>query len=246
MYGTMDFAMSKAAEFSRASRTISGLDALERLRLAKSKTKALADRVVDLIVLSEHNRVIAYSDTFAGQIPRSFAANAFNALRRSTLRMELIQICTFWDKPDETLSHNSVPTIHLLIDDDDVIEAHLRDIQSDWPFGDAQVEDARRYLAGLRHQIAKIVSSPILARVKNLRDKHLAHSLDKTKAERRGIVEPAKFGDEGVLVEQTEQVVEALHLWLNGSDFDLAQSRSMHRRHVEELWSNCIFSVPQR
>ncbi|KQU97284.1 hypothetical protein ASC68_10720 [Devosia sp. Root105] len=225
---------------------MSGLDAHQRLRLALDKTKALADRISDLIVLSEHNRLIVYSPTLTGQIPRSFAANAFNSLQQSMLRMELVQICTFWDRPDATLHHNSVLTVHALIDDDEVIETHLRAIQSDWPFGNAQVDDARRSLTELRRQIAEVASSPILSRVRNVRDKHLAHALDKTRAEQRGVVEPAKYGDEKVLLEKTEQVVEALYLWLNGTNFDLAHNRSMHRRHVEELWTNCTFSIPGR
>ena len=60
---------------------------------------------------------------------------------------------------------------------------------------------------------------PRLRSVRNLRDK-LAHRLKKTRAEKGpSTVNQAKYGDEKVLLQETINIVNGLHLSINGTNW---------------------------
>ena len=40
-----------------------------------------------------------YSDTLSKQIPKFYAANAFNVFREAMHQIELVRICALWDAP---------------------------------------------------------------------------------------------------------------------------------------------------
>jgi hypothetical protein len=59
-------------------------------------------------------------------------------------------------------------------------------------------EDASTARAELRQAIAEtreVLGSERLASIMNMRDKHLAHSLETTRREKDGPVQPMKYGD---------------------------------------------------
>src|SRR5262245_62743469 len=87
----------------------------ERVEAAKGKTDRVVDHLFQLIALHENNAVVVYSDALALQIPRSFAANAFNVFQQSLYRFEIVQLCALWDRAWHDLSRESIPTIVELI-----------------------------------------------------------------------------------------------------------------------------------
>jgi len=110
-------------------------------------------------------------------------------------------------------------------------------------------EEAAKARDGLTNTIAqarKIESSTILRSVRNLRDKHLAHSLSETSQEKEGAVLPMKYGDERKLLLDSIPLVQALYLWVNGKGCNFDHSREIARRNAEELWKNCSFNIPRR
>ena len=99
-----------------------GDDEAARVDLAKVRITKVVDRISGLLALAENNALIVYSKTLAGQIPPSSAGHAFNVFQKAMHSHEIVQLCALWDKPDGTLAHNSIPTVHALIDDDAVID----------------------------------------------------------------------------------------------------------------------------
>ena len=76
----------------------------------------------------------------------------------------------------------------------------------------------------------------------NVRHKHLAHSLSKTKLERKRVA-PMKYGHERKLLSKTLPIVEALHCWIKGTSFRFADSQKNARNYAEALWKHCTFDI---
>ena len=113
-----------------------------------------------------------------------------------------------------------------------------------------KADEARAELQKCIKTGQKIEHSALLDSVRNLRNKHLAHSLTETrreqKVEEKGPVPPVKYGDERKLLLDSLALVKELHLWVNGRSFLFDDSRKSARRNAEELWKNCTFNVPSR
>ena len=65
------------------------------------EAKRVTDRVLDhihyLLDLHENNAIILYSDILSKQIPRSYAANAFNVFQSAMHQIEIVRLCALWD-----------------------------------------------------------------------------------------------------------------------------------------------------
>ena len=55
------------------------------------------DHLQYLLYIHKNNAVALYSDTLSKQIPKSYAANAFNIFREAMHQIELVRICAVWD-----------------------------------------------------------------------------------------------------------------------------------------------------
>ena len=75
----------------------------------------------------------------------------------------------------------------------------------------------------------------------NLRDKHLAHSLEITWREKNGPVQPMKYGDETKLLDASIPILESLYCWVNGTGFSFENSQMIDQRNAEALWTGCKF-----
>jgi AbiU2 len=86
--------------------------------------------------------------------------------------------------------------------------------------------------------------SPKLISVRNLRDK-LAHRLKRTRAEMTapGTVHPAKYGDEKDLLEETINIVDGLHLGINGTKRNWEDARRIAQKNARALWEHCSFDI---
>ena len=95
-------------------------------------------------------------------------------------------------------------------------------------------------------EIPAALSSTTLLSVENMRDRFLAHALDETFAEKQGEVTPMKCGDERRLLDITTDAIETLYLWVNGTNFDLADNQKLQAQYAHALWSKCRFEIPSR
>jgi 3'-phosphoadenosine 5'-phosphosulfate sulfotransferase (PAPS reductase)/FAD synthetase len=171
------------------------LTTAQRIKAAKAKTDRVVDHLRYLLELHENNAIITYSGTLSSQITLAHAADAFKAFRRGLYHFEIVRLCALWDSPKvnkkkkEIPTEESIPTIIELIDQPEVIEALAKEIQRQWPETDddehahEQALRARVELGKAIADIRKIAKSPMLRSTMNVRHKHLAHSLTKTKLE---------------------------------------------------------------
>jgi hypothetical protein len=75
--------MSKRSD---AAKAIERLPKPERIRLAKAKMTKVLHHFLYVVELHANNSFVVFSPLLASQIPRSYAANAFNVFQRSLTR----------------------------------------------------------------------------------------------------------------------------------------------------------------
>jgi hypothetical protein len=225
----------------------------ERVQIAKEKTRRVVDHLHYLLELHENNAIVLYTPTLSQQIPRSFAANAFNVFKQGMHQFEIVRLCALWDSVKR--EKENIPTIIKLIDHPDVIEALAQETASHWRSKDDQQfaqEEAQKARDDLRKAIddsRTIIASTRLASIMHLRDKHLAHSLSQTWSEKEreeNKVEPLppmKYGDERDMLNATIPIVEALYCWVNGTSLSFEDSRKIDRENAKALWEACIFTI---
>jgi hypothetical protein len=110
-------------------------------------------------------------------------------------------------------------------------------------FADEQASQARTELKQAIADARAVLGSSRLASIMNIRDKHLAHSLETTRAEKRGPIQPMKNGDETELLNASIPIIERLNCWVNGKSFSIENSREIDQHNAEALWNGCKFSV---
>lgn len=226
------------------------LSPADRFKTAKQRTEELVNHMLALIALHESNQFVLKSDVLSKQIPRSFAANAFNSFRFSMAGFELIRLCAFWEPPD--LADANIPNVIDLIDASQVRAAITTDITGKPPQPNApaavyqqisqeMARETNQRIDAVIARVRAVEASPRLTSVKNHRHKYLAHNLTMTRLEMAGPVAPMKNGDVDWLFEETEAIIDELHHALNRAGFDWPGCHAMHRRHAELLWQGTRF-----
>ena len=242
----------------------------QRIDQAKAKMNRVLDHFLYVVELHANNSFVVYSSTLSSQIPASYAANAFNVFQRSMHQIEIVRLCAIWDSAEP--EKENIPTVIELIDDDEIIETlgddNLRHwtgksvlmnpstdpqiakleqravMESERQFGEQQGEKAKSELRQAIADSRTIIASPRLTSVMNIRDKHLAHSLESTRRERKlGPIQPMKYGDETELLNASIPIIEWLYGWVNGMSFSIADSQRIDQKNAEALWSGCTFKV---
>ncbi len=127
-------------------------DVLKRIGEAKRLTACVVDHLQYLLDIHENNAVLLYSATLSKQIPKSYAANAFNVFREAMHQIEIVRVCALWDNP--TLDRESVLSVIELIDDPNVLETLADQARGDLPkaVGDLRAVKA---LSSLKDAIKK-------------------------------------------------------------------------------------------
>lgn len=182
-----------------------------------------------------------------------------------------MRLCALWDRAEE--DKENIPTIVELISDHKVIDALVEETRSHWKdaggailndqsddpqlfaaaedafrrsneeFGQKQATKARSDLTEAICVVRYILKSERLAAIMNIRDKHLAHSLSRTRREKIGPIIPMKYGDEREMLSASLKIAENLYCWVNGTSFSFANSREIDRKNAEALWHHCTFDI---
>jgi hypothetical protein len=226
----------------------------KHIRAAKAKTDRVVDHLLYLLALHENNAIIVYSDTLLSQICYARAADAFNAFRAGLHHFEIVRLCALWDpaKDDKKSipTEESIPTIIELIDLNDAIDALAQQTREQWPAADdyefarKQAQRARDELRKAIKDVRKISKSSMFRSTMNVRHKHLAHSLTRTKYEKKTKRIPRmKYGYERKILLETLPIVETLHRWISGKSFCFANSQGIARNNTEALWKRCTFDI---
>jgi hypothetical protein len=245
----------------------------QRLASAKGRTDRLVDHVTALFGLHEANALIIYSPMLSSQIPRSYAAHAFNAFQQSMHLYELVRLCAIWDKPGT--DRESIPTILALLGRSEIIEKLVQDTYRSYasdamphdlrPTDDPDIEAAkaawweryrveraeeqaqkvRDWIATAQEKADAIIASPALKSLRGFRDAYVAHNLtpSETPPNMQDEVRPVRYGDETPILDATVEIVDALHLALNGTSFDWEGARGIAANNARDLWNGCRFEI---
>ncbi len=247
------------------------LTTAERVEIAKATTRKVLDHFLYLLSLHENSTIVVYSSGLSNQIPTSHAANAFNVFQRCMHHLEIIRLCAIWDTAEK--EKECIRTIIELIDDAEVLQALIDETRGHWAslqsviyglpenpelarevreelrvgnerLGDEQASRAYSELKQAIDDAREIMCSPKLKSIRNLRDKHLAHSLSVTRAETKaGPIAPMKYGDERDILDATCDIVEKLYCWVYGASFSISDSRDIDRKNAHALWDGCKFTI---
>jgi hypothetical protein len=242
-----------------------------RIELAQAKMERVLDHFLYLLELHANNEFVVYSPVLSAQIRESFAANAFNVFQRSMHQIEIVRLCALWDKarPDK----ENIPTVVELIDDEKIIEELAQETRAHWAnnqppglmnpspdpglaaiqqqdlmadnarFGDELPRKARAELKKTIVNTRASLSSPLHESVMNMRDKHLAHSLEETGREKKRAVPAMRYGDETVLLNDSIPIIKALLCWVNGNPLLISESQKIARENAQALWLGCKIDV---
>lgn len=129
-------------------------------------------------------------------------------------------------------------------DNDPIIAGDLereRAASIDVEYADERASLARTELRQTIADVRAVLDSSRLTSIMNIRDKHIAHSLEATHREKNGPVQPMKYGDETELLNASIPVVERLYCWVNGTSFSIEQSQEIDQNNAEALWTGCKF-----
>jgi hypothetical protein len=243
----------------------------ERIRLAKAKMTKVLDHLLYVVELHANNSFVVFSPILASQIPYSYAANAFKVFQRSMYQIEIVRLCALWDGVDvekeniptvvnlidddeiiemlaeETRSHHMSGAAFGVVvnpDNDPIIAAEMeqeRRASIDRQYAYERASLARTELKQTIADARAVLGSARLASIMNIRDKHLAHSLETTRREKNGSVQPMKNGDETALLSASMPIVERLYCWVNGTSFSIENSQKIDQNNAEALWTGCKF-----
>ena len=129
-------------------------------------------------------------------------------------QIEIVRLCAIWDGID--LDKENIPTVVALIDDDAIIEMLAEETRSQQEARktcNSQTSTHRWHEPNCWQAIEAtrtVLNSPRLASIMNLRNKHLAHSLEITRRDKNGPVQPMKYGDETELLDASIPIIERL------------------------------------
>ncbi|MGE0769052.1 MAG: hypothetical protein AB7L90_21625 [Hyphomicrobiaceae bacterium] len=249
------------------------MDRDQRIALAKSKVNRLVDVTLRLLRLRASNEILVYSGLIATQVPSSYAAHTFNEIQSVMFDHELIRLCTLWDsaeKEKRASDRDSIPAVIWLVDHPEVVESVVDETRQahaargtrvfntpDDPdeqaviegmlaqhqneFAEREAEKARQWLCEAMDLARQVQSGPLLRSVIDYRDR-TAHLLA-ADVSRRNPDRIAKFGDEKQLLDITVEIVDKLHLAVNGASFDWEISRQFAARTAKAFWNGVKIKV---
>jgi DNA/RNA-binding domain of Phe-tRNA-synthetase-like protein len=110
---------------------------------------------------------------------------------------------------------------------------------------DEQAKKVREWIATAHEKAEAIINSLALKSLRDFRDAYIAHNLTlrETPPDREDEVRPVKYGDEMPILDATVEIVNALHLALNGSSFDWEGAREIAANNASDLWNGCRFEI---
>jgi hypothetical protein len=265
--------VAKKAKRVRFEDWFKGLPLNERLTHACHSIEGVNNVAHFLNSLHATNQIVLYSDVVSRQVGRSYAANAYHTFTRGLQEIELVRLCSLWDRGERDAF--SIPTVVDLIDDDNVIDRisqlagetrrYAHDPEKPLGETDEDREIIRRALSRMGEreerqerrrmclvtrrtiqEAREIAGSEMLRNVVNFRNKYIAHATGLTRRERdegNGPLPLPKLGDETELLNKTLKIIERLDHCVRGVSFMWDDSRAIEKRNAESLWHGVTIKV---
>lgn len=219
---------------------------------AKKRSGLLHVELVRHLELHVNNQILNYSQLISSQIPRSRAAHAFESLRSAVMFAEFTSITRFWDDDEDSISF---PAIVKLIDKVEIQKLLQDDCFDQWTNEPAFAKSEYRKQKARFKQAIELVKTTqgclLLERVKNLRNKHLAHYTEKTNRDKKrekdkiNPIPNAKLGDEKALLNISLRIANLLYLALNGTDYRFPETKKIFKKRADAFWKGVTVEVLQ-
>jgi AbiU2 len=211
----------------------------------KEKVGFLHRDVCSILELHESNKIVIYSKKISGQIPSSHAAWAFKSMQDAMMQNEILGVCRIWDTSQGT---NGIPGITKILVENDLKQNLFDECLSQWPnetsFSNQHCTKIFSRFQNAMDLACSTVAGDIHLRLLNLRNKHLAHVVSETRAEKKfGPISPAQYGDERVLLENATEIIESYYLAVNGVSFSMVDHKAMYQRRAEAFWNGVTINV---
>lgn len=247
----------------QAQRWPNNLSADKRMEIASDRVNEIISRTTELVHLHEANRIICFSDQLSSQIPKSYAANAFQLFSGTMHQSEISRLCAIWDPERE--SRISLPTVSALVDDEEVkaclkgrvVDTRRKNRKFSAPEEDPErlawlhkkadrraLDDATKNTEVLERgiaAIAEVTDSKVLKAARDFRNLHLAHWLDEKARKHEDL--RAAYGDTEKLLDLTIPVIKLFDLGVNNSGFDWDSLSKQATECTQALWHGCKFNV---
>ena len=219
-------------------------DAQTRISEARRLTACVVDHLQYLLDIHENNAIVLYSNTLSKQIPKSYAANAFNVFREAMHQIEVVRICALLDQ-GTSIKRESIMTVIELIDDPKVLEALAEQARGGHPkpVADQRAERAHARLKDAIKKARETRNSNIMKEIRNLRDKHVAHYLAEKAEQTENSSASMKHGDEGPVIETAIAIVETLNSYVNDVSLSFEDCRAIDQKCATALWNACTFTI---
>jgi hypothetical protein len=254
---------------------INTMNPSERVLKATEIIEEQIKMITEIIYINETNRYFSEYDVLVKQIPPSFAANAYNVISYSMVYFEILKICHLWDDVD--LDSYSLPTVRALIDDDGVRKfcktaafpgryspPHVsirasndadREKATMWVLRDhrTRARKSNYYLYGRKwtsvvSQLKAAENDDDLTKMRNFRDKYLAHRLVQTRAEKRATAKIGnpRYATAARVLKDSMRLMNLIYNMVSGAGYSFESSRESAEHCHAELWNNCRFSIRDR
>jgi HEPN superfamily AbiU2-like protein len=218
----------------------SHLQPAEKLFIARHRLKMLSNVLIEVLQLNEQKKAFVKSRLY--EVGKDHAA--VELLFDTIVHYEIVQICRLWDEFD--LDAFSIPTVTNLLEGSDVrglltVEAAA---QSDAVVnlrGASSTDFLELFDAAIKDAGATACSKQI-QRVKNYRNKFIAHPLYRTRKDAKKTVDDVLPGDIEFAVERALVIVQVFKSALIPSGSDFGRVRSQVSRKLEEFYSALRYS----
>jgi hypothetical protein len=191
----------RAQAFSDYLRTLSGV---QRLNIARERLERTQTLTHANICLAEQRRA------FLRQVHGiDWRRNrAFETLLITIMYFEVVHICRLWEPADP--AGFSIPTLARLVDDGEVLAIAEREMAASPEDKTRLATENIRQLRRAMERTSEVEASSALERLRNHRDKEVAHAILWTVREKAGPVALAQSTDADALLESTVEIMSTV------------------------------------
>ena len=234
------------------------------IQTIEKKLEVIEDALLFITNLHANNEIVLFSPLISTQVGNSHAAHAFNVVQRALFELEVTRLLAVWDVPrvgEVNSTKNSFPAIAKLLEAQhvknglvcNVRQAHaagpvinvnlspnaLNVVKLNWASDAALM--ASKKIDEVIQRIGVIATSNDMLKLRNFRDKHIAHLLEQTNREQKSgtaIAMPKFAAQNDLLIASLALHADILTIvklqWMDWSVWT-----DTCNRNASYLWNSC-------
>lgn len=210
----------------------------ERLSIVRLRLERTKDLITEVINL--HAQRLALLPAFDRYFEAPPSAPIFTFMMTIT-QFEISHVCRLWDKPE--LSGFGLPSIGALLESPEVFDAIAKIAEGKTPGSPENPAKIERLRTAIE-AISEAENSEQIHRVRNHRNKFIAHPVVKTREERRKSFEIARTDDTEFLINTAIRVASTLAWAESGEELDYALVQHKARTEAIDFFGRIVWPSP--